>query len=1388
MTMLTRGKGLLAVVLVCVPAAVGAQQKQGVSEVKTYDLPQTEAGKPGPVVGGPGTGKPATPLSVRTLATRSERMADDKLEQAIATLNELIQTTDEDDPSKPEYYVRLARLYWDKAENFYNKANSNEIFARLRAAQESGDEAAVQAIQEEQNAFLEERKRWQEETANAYMLVVSRYPNFDQLPMVLYLLGYTLVQMDRADQAFPYFARIVREAPESRYVPDALLNIGEFFFNAGRMGDAEKMYGEVASCCADSNAYGLAIYKQAWCYFNMGRHEEAMNRFLDVINYARSDAAKASGYATQLLREAQGNLVMVYSQVGTPENAIKVFRAISPSNYMDLAIRLAESYASQGEFDKSSRLYKKIMAEYKDASDAWRMVEFQRAIVLNAYNLGIKKPVVEETRRLIGLLERFQKEAPATFIGPEMEKAESLVRGIVTNYHKEVALTKEEATMEFTHLLYQEYLRLFPNAPEYPMMVLNYARLLFQLEKYAEAADRFTQIVDMDPKGPAALDAAHDAVSAYYKLLDLSRHKAKSDDAMDTEPKDLPEFESKLVRACERYLAMAKPGAPDLVEARFAAAMVWYQFNHFDKAIEGFRQIIQESPGHENAPDAARLLLSALQLTRNIPGLYQAAEQIQGNPNLLKGDIPGILAKIAEQRDFNRCFEHEQAGNHRTAAECFLDYVRRFPNTPLKDKSLLNAANNFFKARLVERSLEANQQLVNTMPDSPLAARALFYIADTYRRLAVYSEAARIYEIFVAQAPKHELAEEALRYATLFRAGLGEWDLAIKDLRRYMELFPKNPYAAAQAFEIANILEKQGKAALAQKEYEAWLRKYGRSNPDLYLKAHLRIGLTLRTQRQEARALEWFEKTVKAYEELSDEEKGKVTPVGLASAAEAQFYRGEAVLAEMQGIQLKLPEKVLKESIARKLALLKQAMDLLASVEAFGQPNWTIAAWSRRGSGYQELAEAIENSPVPPGLTTDQKLFYREGLSQQAMPIWNASRDSYRRCVELAQQLRWYNRYSEEAEEQLLKLDPGFRTLPDMRPQPGFYSLNETRGTLKPDQEGENAPKWTDEGVRDRIRKAAARSDANAGAWYNLGLLRFWDRDIAGAREAFQKALALDPKMDDAMGQLGRLALLEGNLEAAQAQFARAVEIDPANAVANSFYAARALRDRKYPEAISLARKALVADPDSMDAYQVLAASYLEMGLPDLGILVARNALSLSPDDGPIQNILGLIFLKKGEVRQAVQLFQKSVRDDPRRFNSRMNFGAVTLAYKDFETALDQFSEALKLEPSSYEASLGRAVALRGLNKGEEALALYRQIDRDGQNPDVQFNLCVLYQMTLQKNEEAQRACETFLRIAPPQHPRRKEATRRLESIRATIEALREPPPAAPAPAPEGTP
>ena len=125
----------------------------------------------------------------------------------------------------------------------------------------------------------------------------------------------------------------------------------------------------------------------------------------------------------------------------------------------------------------------------------------------------------------------------------------------------------------------------------------------------------------------------------------------------------------------------------------------------------------------------------------------------------MTGEVPEIIRKINERKDFNACFEFEKKGQYSRAAECFLAYVAKFQSTPLKDSALINAANNFFKARRVEDSLKVNEQLVNEFPNSDLGKRALYNIADTYRRLAVYSEAARIYETLSTIA-NHELTRK----------------------------------------------------------------------------------------------------------------------------------------------------------------------------------------------------------------------------------------------------------------------------------------------------------------------------------------------------------------------------------------------------------------------------------------------------------------------------------------------------------------------------------------------------------------------------------------------------------------------------------------------------
>ena len=205
-----------AAVLVLAPVSGRAQHAdpKDPAKVKSYTLPAEAGGPAMPMPLSGGEARKGAPMGVKQTAMRAGRMADEKLEEAIATLNQLIEASDDDDPSKPEYLARLAALYWDKAENFFNKAYGDELFLRLKAAQDAGDEAGVAQVQAEQAQLLKERVYWQEEAANVYMMIVDRFPDYPSIDSVLYYLGFALVQMDMQDKAFPYFTRIVREDGE----------------------------------------------------------------------------------------------------------------------------------------------------------------------------------------------------------------------------------------------------------------------------------------------------------------------------------------------------------------------------------------------------------------------------------------------------------------------------------------------------------------------------------------------------------------------------------------------------------------------------------------------------------------------------------------------------------------------------------------------------------------------------------------------------------------------------------------------------------------------------------------------------------------------------------------------------------------------------------------------------------------------------------------------------------------------------------------------------------------------------------------------------------------------------------------------------------------------
>jgi len=73
---------------------------------------------------------------------------------------------------------------------------------------------------------------------------------------------------------------------------------------------------------------------------------------------------------------------------------------------------------------------------------------------------------------------------------------------------------------------------------------------------------------------------------------------------------------------------------------------------------------------------------------------------------------------------------------------------------------------------------------------------------------------------------------------------------------------------------------------------------------------------------------------------------------------------------------------------------------------------------------------------------------------------------------------------------------------------------------------------------------------------------------------------------------------------------------------------------------------------------------------------------------GMVFNTMGLVSLKRKEVSDAIAYFKKAVDMDPELHEARMNLAALSLNYRNYATAEENFRAVLTAQPNNYDAAL----------------------------------------------------------------------------------------------------
>lgn len=141
----------------------------------------------------------------------------------------------------------------------------------------------------------------------------------------------------------------------------------------------------------------------------------------------------------------------------------------------------------------------------------------------------------------------------------------------------------------------------------------------------------------------------------------------------------------------------------------------------------------------------------------------------------------------------------------------------------------------------------------------------------------------------------------------------------------------------------------------------------------------------------------------------------------------------------------------------------------------------------------------------------------------------------------------------------------------------------------------------------------------------------------------------------------------------------------------------------------------------------IRAASEGEEFRPIIGRLLGVRRVTPPPSPAWFRN-RGVVFHEKGDYDKAIRDFAEAIRLNPQEPLTYLDRGITYKATKDYDKAVADFSEAIRLDPNWTNAFYNRANTYKAAKDYDKAIADYTQAIRlDPKDPDAWFNRASAY-------------------------------------------------------------
>jgi len=864
-------------------------------------------------------------------AFKSEVMITKAENKAIESLTNILKKK-KGAPDEPDIYYRLAELYMRRAKSgrFFDL---NERFDKKLNNLGVTNQKSIDALK---NAIV------------IYNKIEKDFPKYREMDAVLFNNAMAHFQVKQVERAKELYIKMIAIAPKSNLMPDALLESGEIFYNQQNFSAALEKFKKVEAY-PNSKAYPYAIYKSAWCHYNLKETEQGIEKLQVVLKNNPANSGDTKKY--NLRKEALRDLTLFVGESIPPEQLYTFFKKITTEDELgEVILNLTSLYESHSRFKEVSIFVKEFIERHPNNVHVPK--SYARLIETNE--------TLKKRDDVISYLKKMGEFCKTEVAAQAAEQCQSEFRKASLDISKkwwEIWL-KNKKHNEFSKLTEQAFEILLSNEdPLKPDSASRYAyaELLFQQDKFEQASQNYEDVSNQ--KG---LDKtrAHDSLyGALYSLEKLMAQKNKNDD---------PVFVEKQKALVSRYI-QSFPNGEHTESLQFKLGFIAYKQQDYDKSLKALTPFAQSAKNKDLKHKAEDIILDIYNIRKD----YTTIQKFAQNASLKSTDQKrkATLNTLVEEANYSQIQKDSESLDINKKIQLLKQFATQHKNSKLSKDALWQSVSLAYSNGFDVVGADLSQQYRAQYPDDKKNLDA------TKEALKAYIEAGQLKK---AIQTSRDLAQLEPNKA------IAHFELSC-DLQRVNSQLPEARGCYKALFDK---VEKNKKSELLSKlmksfgdrknvaELESIENQIMRENIEPYA-TQLLIDKSKKLL-QSGKATEAFNLSMKA----------NSRPVDADIRAEARLIQAQVLEKEFVEQSVKARESKFAAVLAMKTEKLDKAFTAFSTSIKMSKSD-KIQAQGLQGIDrlYAHFIEAITNMPIPASLAPEEQKALKNELVKMTSPF-----------------------------------------------------------------------------------------------------------------------------------------------------------------------------------------------------------------------------------------------------------------------------------------------------------------------------------------------------------------------------------------------------------------